>query len=312
VTASIAGSEVTIDGQPAGPSPVSKELPAGDHEIAVASPGHGHETRTVALHEGAPVALDIPLCDLVALSVTPADASVTVDGGPARRDDGQLCLPPGEHSVTAHAEGFHDATSVIPAERPPSAELALTPVGALLSVRGAPAGALLSIDGRVQGPLPLADPLELPPGEHHFEITHAGMLPFRGHANLRGNEPALVSLTHVRRPGHPKAWIFAGVSAAAAATGVVLGVLALGKAGDHDDRAAEAGVTAGDARLDDLETSSRRLALGGDIAFLAAVLTAGTSTYFFLREGHGLSEGSIKVGAGVTAGGVSLFTTRRF
>ncbi len=310
--------EVSIDGQPVGPSPVTRELPAGEHQIEVSSPGHGSEKRTAALHLGEPATLDVTLCELVGLAVTPAEATVEVDGAPARREaDGKLCVAPGEHTVTARAVAFHDGSATIAAERP-AAEVAvtLTPVGALLSVKGAPRGALLSIDGKVHGPLPLAAPLELPPGEHQFEITRAGMLPFRGRASLRGNEPALVALTRVRTPGKRKAWIMAGASAAATVTGVVLGVMALSKASDHDDRAKMGGVTIDDPELDDLKSSSQNYALAGDIAFVAAALSAGVSTYFFLREGRGLSEGKIQVGVGGVAGAsgssFGLSAARRF
>jgi len=312
--------EVSIDGQPAGSSPVTRELPAGDHQIEVISPGHGSEKRTVALHQGEPATLDVTLCELVGLAVTPADATVEVDGAPARREaDGKLCVSPGEHTVTAKAVAFHDGSaSIATRAEGPAADIALTlaPVGALLSVKGAPRGALLSIDGKVHGPLPLAAPLELPPGEHQFEITRAGMLPFRGRASLRGNEPALVALTRVRTPGKRKAWIMAGASAAATVTGVVLGVMALSKASDHDDRAKMGGVTVDDPELDDLKSSSQSYALAGDIAFIAAALSAGVSTYFFLREGRGLSEGKIQVGVGGVAGAngssFGLSAARRF
>jgi hypothetical protein len=299
---------IAVDGKEVGAAPKTVNVPAGAHEITVTLAGHAVAHEKIEAHLGAAVAAKITLLELLPVTVTPQGATITVDGAPAVRDGGALAVTRGEHKLRASAPAFHERELVVPAGARDPVTLTLDPVGALVSVNGAPAGAEVVVDGKPVGLVPLAT-VEVPPGDHTVEVRKPGFLPFRASAKLAGNAPAEVRVTNMRSTGRPKMWIAAAVAGAGMATGVVFGLLANGKQGDFTNRASMAGVVGPtDATAAGLRDDGNRFAVIADVGFVAAVLAAGVGTYFFLKEGKGLSEGEIR--ASVGPGSVAL--TGRF
>jgi hypothetical protein len=237
----------------------------------------------------------------VPVTVTPPDAKLFVDGEETAAQGGYLAVRRGAHEVTARAPGFREARATVPAERIGyRLQLALQPTGAVLAaVRGAPAGSALLVDGQPRGVLPLAEPLELSPGDHTIEVRADGYLPFRKSATFAERQRATVELGDLRKPKKTKAWIAAGVAGAGLAAGSIFGVLALNKRTQYDDLAAQRGVVTDgmniDPELDSLRSAGKRNSLLSDIGFGVGVVALGAAIYWFATEGKGLSDGEIVV-----------------
>ena len=156
----------------------------------------------------------------------------------------------------------------------------------------------LRSDGR-GGIEPLAEPLELAPGDHTIEVRADGYLPFRKSATFAERQRATVELDDLRKPKKTKAWIALGVAGAGVAAGSIFGVLALNKRTEYDDLAAQRGiVTEGmniDPELDSVRSSGKRNSLLSDIGFGVGLVALGASIYWFATEGKGLSGGEIVV-----------------
>ena len=105
------GAEVIIAGQPAGRSPVTQKLKAGEYKLAARLEGYRDAAGQAKLKTGqrTEVALKlepIPPGKLV-VHTDPPGARVSIDGGPAAEAPLTRELTPGSHRVTAELDG-HD------------------------------------------------------------------------------------------------------------------------------------------------------------------------------------------------------------
>lgn len=284
---------VAIDGSPASDTPVA----AGDHEVVVSLAGYGTVHRPISLHEGKPVELDIALAKLVRID-TVHDAVVTVDGDRVAIEDGGVPMAPGAHTLVARADGFHDTTIAVPADRALDYVIAarLAPLGALVHIHGAPAGAHLVIDGKSIATAPFTTAIEVPPGPHHIEIRGPGLLPYRDRGSFASAQPVQLRLTKLRFESHRDTLIAGSATLGVVALGAGASWLAVREQAAYDQRAARPGVTASDATLHAMRTSGQRFALAADVAYGIAALGAGLSTYLIIRKGRGESQGSLQFG----------------
>lgn len=111
-----------VDGVVA-PVPRQLELDPGEHLVELASPGRVTERFTVEVAPGARVSRSVELRPepaSLALSATPADARLYVDGALIGRGSAAWSGPPGERRVRAAREGYVDlsrAVTLSPGER---------------------------------------------------------------------------------------------------------------------------------------------------------------------------------------------------
>ncbi len=140
----------------------------------------------------------------------------------------------GPHRVTVRADGY------LPIERDvtvlPGAllglDLPLTPRPGQVSVQG-PSGAELSVNGEPKGDLPLARPLELPPGDHLFAVRMSGARPLVEWRSIERGAKLTVKAdldTTGQRMAAYVTFAFAGAGAIAAGTLTGLAVKAEGDA----------------------------------------------------------------------------------
>jgi len=103
------GATVWVDGLAVGTTPVALEnLPAGDHEVAVAKEGFVRATEVVTSAPGATplVFAPQPAQALLSIASTPSDASVLVDGNSVGRTPlAELALEEGVHQVEVRRRG---------------------------------------------------------------------------------------------------------------------------------------------------------------------------------------------------------------
>jgi hypothetical protein len=89
ITSTPAGARVSVDGELIGETPLSHDLAAGDHTIAISHDDHAVATRTVAIRTGATTRLEVPLDSLeqkdssrvLPLAVLGAGAALAITGG---------------------------------------------------------------------------------------------------------------------------------------------------------------------------------------------------------------------------------------
>jgi hypothetical protein len=103
-----AGVRVTIDGRPAGPSPVSVTLPGGAHHVTIER-GSDRDERDVTLEYGEPGDVAFTLSGTpgsLYVFGTPAGAYVAVDNITVGAVPATVPLPAGPHTVRVSASGY--------------------------------------------------------------------------------------------------------------------------------------------------------------------------------------------------------------
>ncbi len=299
-----AGAQIAIDGKPH----EGAQVAAGDHELVVTLPGHATHKQPLPAHEGKPIDVKLAMVPLFPLAVAPATATVTVDGNPAVIEQGNLALAPGPHALVASAPGHHDLSLEIPAARSSTykVELALRALGTLVSLEGAPAGAKVLIDGKQVATAPLSQPFEVAPGTHRVEVTSSGYRPYSTSGRFVADQHARLAIGKLRRDDRRRTMIAGAATGVVLLGGVGMSVLALGKESDYDARARLAGITPDDPELSSMRSSGKRFSLFADLGFGLAIAGLGVTTYLFLHEGRGESEGSLRIGVGPGGATASL------
>jgi len=122
----------------------------------------------------------------VAVSTTPPDASVTVDGRPEAVQNGTLTLDPGTHAFDIRADGYAPARRELRLSNGARARLDVTLTamdsGGRLLVEPSVAAARVSIDGNAVGTGHVETVVA--PGEHTVEIRATGYELFRRTVNV--------------------------------------------------------------------------------------------------------------------------------
>ncbi|MBA3397183.1 MAG: PEGA domain-containing protein [Deltaproteobacteria bacterium] len=299
VRATQPGAQITVDGKPySGPLTVA----GGTHAVVVTLDGHARATIEAAAHEGKPVELDVTLAPLVAVKLAPRGAELFLDDKPVALDNGGLPLPAGDHVLVVRAKGFRTSRIEIPATR--GADYALTvelvPVGALLELRNAPRGARVVVDGKTLGTAPLAEPVEIAPGSREIELRVDGYRPYRTTGTFSSDQRVQLEVGALRRDSRKRTYLVGATTGALLVTGAVFSFAALDREAAYADRARLAGVTADDPQLHDMKTSGERFSLFADVGLGIGLVGIGVTTYLFLREGRGDSEGSLRFDVGPT------------
>lgn len=292
------GAAVLVDGNSYAGAP----LTPGKHELVVSLAGHATSKREITAQQGKPVELDVALIPLIPVTITPAEATLTLDGNPITVEAGGLAIPAGVHVVVAKLPGHHEAKLDIPAERVAGYKLdvALPPIGTLVSLSGAPSGASIYVDDQPVGTAPLAAPLEVPVGSHAVEVKMSGYRSYRTSAEFAQDSRATLRIGKLRPDNRRRTIIAGAATGAALVTGTVFSVLALNRESDFDARARLAGVSPDDAMLQDMKDSGDRFSLIADVGYGLAIVGVAVGVYFFTHEGRGESEGSLKLGVGPT------------
>lgn len=150
----------------------SKVLMPGSYPVIVLSEGHEEWTGNVTVVKGQTAKLAVTLVEkpsVLTVRVTPAAATVTVDGAP---HPAPAPVPAGAHKVKVSAPGHLPVERDITAAAGKSIDLELSLV-AVTPVRIKPAEAAISLDGT---PVTLVEGgLVLPPGEHVFVARAPGL-----------------------------------------------------------------------------------------------------------------------------------------
>ena len=165
-----AGAEVTIDGRPAGTTPLDGfQLAAGEHAVGVAAPLHLPFSTTVVVEPGSPpLRIDADLTPNwapLALASSPAGATVLIDGRPAGTTPVSTRVEAGSRTVELRLDGFKEWRRPVAAEAGAAVDLGtvtLQPLDGRLAVDSSPRGAAVMIGSSFRGTTPLE--VAVPPG----------------------------------------------------------------------------------------------------------------------------------------------------
>jgi hypothetical protein len=144
---------------------------------------------------------------------------------------------------------------------------------------------------------------EVQPGTRSIEVRIAGYRPYRTSGSFVAEQTATLEVGKLRRDSRRRTYIAGASTAALLATGAAFSFAALGRQSAYDDRARLAGVTADDPQLASMKSDGERYSLLADVGLGLGIAGVAVTTYFFLREGRGQSEGALRFGVG--PGGVA-------
>lgn len=180
VTANVEGAKVTVDGEPAGVTPLTALFPPGLHRVRVEAPGHDSASREVRVEAGKKVLFEATLVRVASV----LDVRVNVEGAAAFLDDrpigtgGRIVIDPidpGTCVLRVEKPGFETWQGKVTVFRSQIVALPVELASAFgtLSVQSLPPGAKLWVDGQPRGVTPLT--LEgLSHGLHSVRLAHPG------------------------------------------------------------------------------------------------------------------------------------------
>ncbi len=202
------GAEVVIAGEPAGKSPLTRELKAGNYELIARLEGYreGHVLRRLEPGEKAEVVLRLAVVPPGRLTVrtTPPGAQLTIDGTPAGKAPVSRELKPGDYELSATLVGYKPTSEKLRIEQGKQHAVTLKLEQAetgKLQVATDPPGARVSIDGQVAGVSPLTR--DLKGGPHQLSAHMDGYDPLDQTATVALGRTTELSLKLVKeKPLH--------------------------------------------------------------------------------------------------------------
>jgi len=108
---------LVVDDQPVAVERGAITVAPGRHTIIARAPGFRELRTELPADRAADYRLVVALARLVAVTLDPPAATLTLDDEPVAVDAGAIAIPPGRHAVVARAQGFRDLRVEIPAVR---------------------------------------------------------------------------------------------------------------------------------------------------------------------------------------------------
>jgi len=207
-----AGATLRVGPKSYGPTPVSVELPEGEHGYEAVLPGRKAQKGRIRVVGGEPLTVAIgalsPADGLLSLSSRPGEASVTLDGTYRGLTPLEIPLSPGApHRLEVSREGYETQAreiEVAPGSRE-ALNLDLTPRLGEIEVVADPPDAALFVDGESRGAA--RQVLHLPAVAHRIEIRKEGYESYSVEITPRPGFPQTIeaTLVNVAAPKEPEA-----------------------------------------------------------------------------------------------------------
>ena len=179
--------DVTMDGKPAGKTPLVSDLGPGDHVIKLSHAGFISYQRKIYMPKDRDIEVTLALIpeppppgpSKVTIDSTPPGLALTIDGKDVGKTPYAATLNAGDHKLGAKADGYRKTEQAITVSQGQSlaVKLALDKLppdvsAPQLTIASDPPGARLLIDGKDAGPTPYSQPSS--PGEHTLTVTLEG------------------------------------------------------------------------------------------------------------------------------------------
>ena len=202
VTSSPVGVTVSVNGAPAGLTPVTDlELVSGGHVLQFDHPRYFSLQKNVEIEGGGKrqnMAIRLePAWAMMTIISEPAGADIFVDGQQKGRTPIALELVQGSHALLLQKEKFRNFDTEIAVQAGIDRILptyTLIPSPATLVLRSNPTGVAISVDSLFKGKTPIT--LSLTSGEsHQIDMVAAGFLPQRKNVVLQAAEQRQLTIT---------------------------------------------------------------------------------------------------------------------
>jgi formylglycine-generating enzyme required for sulfatase activity len=199
------GASVSVDGKPAGKTPVTIELNEGTYQLEISAEGFKSWKTQLAVQSNQTQTLDNiklePADGVLALQTDPSGANVTIGKTYAGKTPLKIQLPPNtQHIIHLSKAGYQNATRKIQVATAALKKLTieLRPQEGMIHFTVDPADAELFVDGKSQGKVP--PKLQLIAVRHQVEIKKDGYTPYRIQITPRPGFPQELKVT-LTKPG---------------------------------------------------------------------------------------------------------------
>jgi len=204
------GATVSVDGKPAGNTPLKIELPEGNYRLQISAAGFKTWQTRLAVVPNQPQSIkDVqlqPADGTLALQTTPSGANVTIDQKFVGKTPLKIPLPANmRHEVQISKAGYENAAQTVQVATGKEKTLAvkLKPMLGVIQFVVEPADARLIVDGKNRGTVPPT--LNLLAVSHQLEIQKPGYETYQTRITPRPGYPQEIKITLKRRQSAPAA-----------------------------------------------------------------------------------------------------------
>jgi len=194
------GARLMVNGTAAGSTPLTIELPAGEHELELTVEGFKPWRKVIAVQANQPRKLEPvqlqPADGILKVLTQPAGANVMVGSSFAGRTPLELKLTAEtRHLIHIYKAGYEKADRQIKllSEESKTLTIALKPKLGLINFAVEPRGAEILVDGKSMGPVPRQ--MQLVAVEHQIEVKKTGYQSFRTRITPRPGFPQEIRIT---------------------------------------------------------------------------------------------------------------------
>ena len=191
---------LTVNGQAAGITPLTIELPAGEHELVLTAEKFKPWRQVIAVQANQPRTLDTvrlqPADGILTVLTKPAGANVMLNGNFAGQTPLELKIAAKtQHSIHLYKAGYEKANRKVKlgSQESKTVTVALKPKLGVINFAVKPAGAEILINGKSRGAVPRQ--LSLIAVEHQIEIKKKGYQSYRTRITPRPGFPQEIRIS---------------------------------------------------------------------------------------------------------------------